>query len=825
MGTTLTGKKIKDTYKSLIKVSDNTEAGSSAKQLSDGDGNDFGLYVDTDGVVGIGGAASYSLDVSSNTDGVALPVGTTANRPTGAAGLIRYNSTLGKLEYYDTEFKKIASESYVNTQIDAVLDSAPGTLDTLNELAAALNDDPDFYTTITGLINAKQATITGAATTITSSDLTASRAVVSNASGKIAVSAVTDTELGYLDGVTSAIQTQIDGKQDTLTAGTGIDITSDTISADLSGLVDTGAIQSDAVTAPKIAQFDDNLTAATAGDIMISDGTDFTDVTVSGDVTINSSGVTTIGNDKIDSQHYAAGSIDEEHLNATNTPTDGYVLTYDNTSGGFTWEEKFDGDITGIVAGNGLTGDASSGEASLAVGAGTGITVNANDVQITDGGVDTAQLADDAVTAAKIEDNVQLDGTESIGIPAGTTAQRPSSPAAGMFRYNTTDNKFEGYTTEWGEIGGGGSATLAVEQDTFNGDGSTTAFTLTSSVDSENNTQVFIDGVYQSKDNYSTSGSTLTFTTAPATGTNNIEVIHITSMNGAVQVDSFTGDGSDTTFDLTTSISSENNTQVYLDGVYQSKENYSTTTNTITFTTAPPNGVDIEVVHLIPSGDFTLTAVDSTDDAIVRLSGTNGFTDDVKLVAGTNIDISVSGDDITINSTDTNTIYTAGSGLDLTNEQFSVEADLRDGITHIGVDTGDYIQFTADTQMDFYVNGSNEMRLESDGDLHVDGDVIAASTTVSSDENLKENINVFENALDSLEHLKGVSFDWKKDKDKSGGVIAQDVLKVYPYLVKDVKDLNCDCPSHLTVNYNGLVGVLIEAVKELNQKVKELESK
>ena len=53
--------------------------------------------------------------------------------------------------------------------------TAPDALDTLNEIAA-LNDDPDFYTTITGLINAKEATITGAATTITSNDLTASRA-------------------------------------------------------------------------------------------------------------------------------------------------------------------------------------------------------------------------------------------------------------------------------------------------------------------------------------------------------------------------------------------------------------------------------------------------------------------------------------------------------------------------------------------------------------------------------------------------------------------------------------------------------------------------
>ena len=61
-------------------------------------------------------------------------------------------------------------------------------------------------------INGKQATITGAATTITGSNLTASRALVSNSSGKVAVSAVTSTELGYVDGVTSSIQTQLDSK-------------------------------------------------------------------------------------------------------------------------------------------------------------------------------------------------------------------------------------------------------------------------------------------------------------------------------------------------------------------------------------------------------------------------------------------------------------------------------------------------------------------------------------------------------------------------------------------------------------------------------------
>lgn len=67
-----------------------------------------------------------------------------------------------------------------------------------------------------GLATSKQDTITGAATTITSSNLTASRAVVSDGSGKVAVSSVTSTELGYVAGVTSAIQTQIDTKTNKL---------------------------------------------------------------------------------------------------------------------------------------------------------------------------------------------------------------------------------------------------------------------------------------------------------------------------------------------------------------------------------------------------------------------------------------------------------------------------------------------------------------------------------------------------------------------------------------------------------------------------------
>lgn len=70
---------------------------------------------------------------------------------------------------------------------------------------------------IQGQLNGKQSAVTGAASTITGSNLTANRALISDGSGKVAVSAVTSTELRYLDGVTSGIQGQLNGKQGTVT--------------------------------------------------------------------------------------------------------------------------------------------------------------------------------------------------------------------------------------------------------------------------------------------------------------------------------------------------------------------------------------------------------------------------------------------------------------------------------------------------------------------------------------------------------------------------------------------------------------------------------
>jgi len=196
---------------------------------------------------------------------------------------------------------------------------------------------------------------------------------------------------------------------------------------------------------------------------------------------------------------------------------------------------------------------------------------------------------------------LDISGTDAVQMPAGTTAQRPTAQA-GMFRYNTTDGKFEGYTTEWGEIGGSGggggdTGTVTIEKNIYTGDGSDTTFDTTSTIVDEKNVQIYIDGVYQSKDNYTTSGSTVTFSTAPLDGSS-IELIHIVAVTGQTSLDKFTGDGSTTAFNLSQTIDSENNVQIYIDGVYQSKDNYSTSGKTLTFTTAPSNNVAIEAVHI-----------------------------------------------------------------------------------------------------------------------------------------------------------------------------------------------------------------------------------
>jgi len=275
------------------------------------------------------------------------------------------------------------------------------------------------------------------------------------------------------------------------------------------------------------------------------------------------------------------------------------------------------------------------------------------------------------------------------------------------------------------------------------------------------------------------------------------------------------------------------------------------TNTTYTFTAydnAPASGI---VFTKSTGGATTIEFEDgdlsyAIDGTVITASLTNNSVDSAEIASGavgaSELDVSGNGTssqylrsdgDGTMTwatPTDTNTqnTYTAGSGLDVSSYEFSVEADLRDGITHIGTDSGDYIGWTLNTHTDFYVNGNNEFRMEADGDFHADGDVIAASTTVASDKRLKTDIVQLEGNLDNVMSLEPVRFDWKlKNKGEDIGLIAQDVQRIVPEVVKEVEAIGktkkfLKDDTMLTVDYSKLVPVLVGAIQELKAEIDDL---
>jgi len=177
-------------------------------------------------------------------------------------------------------------------------------------------------------------------------------------------------------------------------------------------------------------------------------------------------------------------------------------------------------------------------------------------------------------------------------------------------------------------------------------------------------------------------------------------------------------------------------------------------------------------------------------------------------------------DTVVVPDNNDNTTYSAGSGLDLTSTTFSVEPDLRDGITHVGRDGNDYWKCNT-TSHQWYLDGALDMQLDNSGNLDVDGDVTAYSVTTTSDEKLKLDIRNVNGALHKVKQLNGVEFLWKKDGTKSAGVIAQDVEKVLPQAVKVKKDLSTQ-EEYKTVNYDAIHALLIESIKELSAEIETL---
>ena len=172
-------------------------------------------------------------------------------------------------------------------------------------------------------------------------------------------------------------------------------------------------------------------------------------------VTINKSPVITLGGD-------LTGSVTLTNLaNGTLTATVG-TLNQSTTGNAAT--------ATALTTARTINGVSFDGTANIiTLTSGTGVSVSGTEVSI-------GQAV--ASSNSPTFQNLTLSGTDSIKVPAGTTAQRNGSAVNGMFRYNTTTNEFEGYQNNaWGAIGGGGT-TINNNADNRIITGSSTADTL-----------------------------------------------------------------------------------------------------------------------------------------------------------------------------------------------------------------------------------------------------------------------------------------------------------------------------------------------------------
>ena len=188
---------------------------------------------------------------------------------------------------------------------------------------------------------------------------------------------------------------------------------------------------------------------------------------------------------------------------------------------------------------------------------------------------------------------------------------------------------------------------------------------------------------------------------------------------------------------------------------------------------------------------------------------------------------------------DSSKLYISGAGVNTFRIQFPNDQRIYDngsGGLRVGAAShelelycggGDPIKFITGG-----IGGTERVRFDTNGNGHFDADVVAYSSTVS-DKRLKENITTIDNALDKVMALRGVEYDWTATSRKGThdiGLVAQEVEEVIPELVTEHELCTGEFSDgnekvFKTVNYDKMVGVLIEAIKEQQVQIDELKTK
>ena len=244
-----------------------------------------------------------------------------------------------------------------------------------------------------------------------------------------------------------------------------------------------------------------------------------------------------------------------------------------------------------------------------------------------------------------------------------------------------------------------------------------------------------------------------------------------------------------------------NQYRITLGGIVQSPEiDYTISGNNIVFSVAPLAGLTFSGVMLGNSIGITEVADGSVTPLKISTGGpywdTSGNTVIVGVLTANNLKYPVSDG----NANDV--LVTNGSGV----LSFAPPSTLG-LLANVVEDTTPQLGGNLDM---------NNKVINGTGQISITGEISATDFNTTSDINLKENIENIDNPLAKVLSINGVTFNWKSSKEPSAGVIAQEIEKILPQLINETE------AGTKSVNYNGLIGLLIEAVKELSDEVKEL---
>ena len=772
-------------------------------QLEDGDGTEVTISHGKEvKFVEAGGININWTDTDNGTDAdpydLSFNVSTSVTAGTGLSGGGQLNADRTiNINFKDEDNMSSNSAShaatqqsikaYVDAEVAGIVNSAPSALNTLDELAAALGDDANFATTTSTSLGNRLRVDTA------SQGLTGTQQA--NAITNLGITA-TKAELNYVDGVTSAIQTQLNAKLTSSSSLNGSNISSGTVAAARIANLAASKITSGTFDAARIAHnsFDIGDTTAETGRSVhetgiytfnrnngtLGTGTD------SGYYSVLAFGQGVGGSAQIGAQWYSG------------TPNLYFRTLRDTTDDWQDWQRLLTTSDEG--SGNGLDADTLDGV--------QGSSFLRSDATDTASGVITFS---NRVTSS-------ASGGFTIGNYSGYDRIQNSSNS---FSFLTDGNGYANMTfgtVTAGTWNGSVIASAYLDSDTAHLSGTQTfsgSKTFSSDVKLTATTKLYLDGggnsyiQEESSDNliFRAAGGNYLRVTGSNIVLNDPGASYDVRIEGDTDSNLFFADGSADKVGIGTN-SPDTKLDITASGVHGLVINQD------------GSNADISSRLFFKEQNSTIALYNTGDTFSFRTGATINSTSGTERMHIDTSGIDVNGS-VTLDSfiLDGNTI----SGIDDSGEftdndsHIMTSAAVNDRISSV-IFNPDMNNVTMDQL------GVNVSCNGTDGRIDAGNDIVAFST---SDKRLKENIKPLDNALDKVLKISGVSFDWKplSEEEKKTihgnqghdvGVIAQEIEEVLPEVVT-TRD-----SGYKAVKYEKIVPLLIESIKELKAEIEEL---